>query len=456
MDRKDPVTLSQREQQRLRVVMEVETGRWCTEQAAEVLGLSVRHVWRLKARYKQEGPAAFMHGNRGRASPGRIEEEIRTRVIELVAGQYAGCNDHHLAELLAQREGIVLSRKSVERIRREAGLKPARRRRPPKHRQRRDRMPQVGMLLQVDGSSYHWFGPDQPSCTLLAAIDDATGEVVAALFREQEDAQGYFLLLRHVLKTKGIPLDLYHDRHSIFQDNSKRPWTLEEELQGRKEPTQFGRALEELGITPIAAQSPQAKGRVERLWGTLQDRLVQELRLAGVTDLKAGNRFLPTYLKRFNARFAVRADEPGLAYRPLEPSLDLDRILSFRYQRVVALDNTVRLEGRLIQVPPGPRRRSYAGARVWVHELLDGSLGVWYQEGWLARTPGRGDVTLRARKRAIELPPPSPNKPRTMPLREPKKAPEVVKQQATSHPWRRYNPQFLKPQSLTESLSRSP
>lgn len=422
MDRKDPVTLSQREQQRLRVVMEVETGRWSAEQASEVLGLSVRQVWRLKAGYKEGGAVAFMHGNRGRASPGRISEEVRARVLELMTGQYAGCNDHHLAELLMLREGIALSRKSVERIRREAGLKAARLRRPPKHRQRRDRMSQEGMLLQVDGSAHHWFGPDQPACTLLVAIDDATGAVVAALFREQEDAQGYFLLLKQVLKAKGVALDLYHDRHSIFQDNSPKPWTIEEELAGRREPTQFGKALEELGITSIAAHSPQAKGRVERLNGTLQDRLVQELRLAGIQDIRAGNRFLPMYFKRFNARFAVKAEEPGLAYRPLDTSLDLERILSFRYQRVVAMDNTVRLGGRLIQIPPGPKRRSYAAARVWVHELLDGSLGVWYQERWLVRTPARGDVTLRAKKRSsrhrsMERLTPSPRNPNPCPSR---------------------------------------
>jgi transposase len=455
MDRKDPVTLSQREQQRLRVVMEVNAGNWSTEQASEVLRLSVRQVWRLKAGYEKEGAAAFMHGNRGRASPGRIGEAIRSRVIELMVGQYAGCNDHHLAELLAQREGIVLSRKTVERIRREAGLKPARRRRPGKHRQRRERMPQEGMMLQVDGSLHRWFGPDEPPCTLLAAIDDATGKVVAAIFRAQEDAQGYLLLLRQVLKAKGIPLGLYHDRHSIFQDNSKRPWTLEEELQGQREPTQFGRALEELGITAIAAHSPQAKGRVERLWGTWQDRLVQELRLAGVIDIRAGNRFLPKYLGRFNARFAVQADEPGQAYRPLDARLDLHRILSFRYQRVVAMDNTVRLEGRLIQVPPGPKRRSYAGARVWVHELLDGSVGVWYQDGWLARTSARDEVTLRARSRAKALPQrPEKPQPQPLPLPEPEQAPKALKTEAASHPWRRYNPQFLKPRSVTESLSR--
>ena len=450
MNREGPVTLSQREQQRLHVVLEVEAGRWSVEQAAEVLAISIRHVWRLKARYRKEGAAAFMHANRGRTSPGRISEETRSRVRELLAGPYAGCNDHHLAELLAPREGIVLSRKTIERIRREAGLKAARQRRPPKHRQRRDRMPQEGMLLQVDGSPHHWFGPERPSCTLLVAIDDATGKLVAAVFREQEDAQGYFLLLRQVLKTRGIPLDLYHDRHSIFRDNSKRPWTLEEELQGHAEPTQFGRALEELGITSIAAHSPQAKGRVERLNGTLQDRLVQELRLAGVTDIKAGNRFLPAYLKRFNARFAVKPEEPGQAFRTVASHLDLDRIFSFRYQRVVGMDNTVRLGGRLIQVPPGPKRRSYAGARVWVHELLDGRLGVWYQDRWLTLTSARSDVTLRARKRAKRQAPPPQRL--TVPTPEPTRT--HAEHAPAPHPWRRYNPDFLKSRSLTESLAR--
>jgi len=449
MDRKDPVTLSQREQQRLHVLTEVEAGRWTAQQAAEVLGLSQRHVWRLKGRYRQEGAVAFMHGNRGRPSPGRIADEVRSRVKELLSGPYAGCNDHHLAELLALREGIVLSRKSVERIRREAGLKATRQRRPAKHRQRRERMPQEGMLLQVDGSPHHWCGPDQPSCSLLVAIDDATGKIVAGVFRQQEDAHGYFLLLRQVLKSYGIPLDLYHDRHSVFQENSRRPWTIEEELQGSREPTQFGRALEELGITSIAAHSPQAKGRVERLNRTLQDRLVQELRLTGITDIKAGNRFLPQYLKRFNARFAVKAEEPGQAYRVVDAGLDLDRIFSFRYARVVGMDNTVRLEGRLIQIPPGPKRRSYSGARVWVHELLDGSLGVWYQDRWLARTPARGDITLRARKRAKPLPP----KPQRLPMQHPEPAPRPAPTQPATHPWRRYNPDFLKPRSLTESLS---
>src|SRR3990172_7041604 len=422
MERKGPVTLSQKEQTRLRVISEVQAGRWSVEEAARALGLSDRHVRRLRKRLGEEGAAAFMHGNRGRASPRRIGEEVREQVKELARGRYAGCNDSHLQELPILREGIVLSRKSVERIRQEAGLAPAQRHRPPRHRSRRDRRPQEGVLLQVDGSLHHWFGPDQPPATLLGAIDDATGEVVAALFRQHEDAQGYFLLLRQVLKSHGIPLELYHDRHSIFQDNSKAPWTIDEQLQGRREPTQFGRALEELGIMAIAAHSPQAKGRIERLWRTFQDRLVVELALAGITEMRAANRFLPGFLRRYNARFAQEAEEPGLAYRPLDPALDLDRILSFRYQRVVARDNTVRLDARLIQIPPGPRRRSYFAARVWVHEFLDGGFGVRYQDEWLVRGKGKEVTVVRARKRNPALPerPSTPSLP--LPLEAPSRA----------------------------------
>ena len=448
MSRKDPVTLTQKEQLRLRVVSEVQAGRLSVDEAAAMLRLSQRHVRRLRAGLEREGAAAFMHGNRGQPSPWRINDELRSRVAELGSGRYAACNDTHLQELLLRDEGIVLSRPSVRRIRRQAGQKPKQRHRPPRHRSRRDRRPQEGMLIQTDGSHHHWFGPDLPRCTLLAAIDDATGKVVAALFREQEDAQGYFLLLKQVLKTQGVPWELYHDRHSIFENHDKRPLTLAEELEGRREPSQFGRALEELGIVSIAAHSPEAKGRIERLWGTFQDRLVVEFALAGVQDIRSANRFLTAFVGRHNARFAVEAEEPGLAYRPLDPALDLDRILSFRYERVVARDNTVRLEERLIQIPPGPMRRSYFAARVCVHELLDGSLAVWYQDGWIARSSTKGDPpTVRARKRR---PPrqPKPPAPQRLPLPaiEPRQAPQP-------HPWRTWNPGYLARDRRTESLT---
>jgi transposase len=221
--RKDLVTLTQKEQLRLRVVSEVQAGRRSVAEAAEVLHLSQRHVRRLRAGFEREGAAVFMHGNRGRPPPWRIHDELRARVAELGSSRYADCNDTHLQELFLREEGILLSRSSIRRIRRQAGQQPKQRHRPPRHRSRRDRRPQEGILLQTDGSVHHWFGPDLPRCTLVGVIDDATGKVPAALFREQEDAQGYFLLLRQVLKTVGIPWELYHDRHAIFENHDKRP-----------------------------------------------------------------------------------------------------------------------------------------------------------------------------------------------------------------------------------------
>lgn len=441
MNKNDSVTLTPKEQQRLQVLNEVLAGRWPVEQAAQVLGLSVRQVWRLLAAYGAGGASSLVHGNRGRPSPRRVAAEVADRVLELVRGPYAGCNDSHLVELLALREGILVGREWLRRLLRTTALQPARPRRAPKHRRRRDRMPQAGMLLQIDGSPHLWLGPEQPRCTLVGGIDDATSEVVAAVFRAQEDGHGYFLLLEQVLRVHGIPLALYHDRHGIFQRERGAPWTLAEQLQGRQEPTQFGRALAELGITSIAARSPEAKGRIERLWGTLQDRLVAELRLANIHDLAAANAFLPAFLERFNARFAVRANDPGQAYRPLDPTLDLARVLSFRYPRVVANDNTVRLDGQVFQVPPGPQRRGYAKACVFVHELLDGSVGVWYQGQWLLRTaPPAQAKPLRARTgpRTHTAPTPAPATPPARQTPPPKAKVEATRwRPPATHPWRR-------------------
>src|SRR3989304_4917611 len=300
MERKDRVTLSQKEQTRLRVITEVGAGRWSVEEAAGALGLPQSHVRRLRERLAEEGARAFMHGNRGRPSPHHLGDDVRAKVVELGAGRYADCNDSHLQELLLRNEGIVLSRASVQRLRRQAGQRPKQKRRPPRHRSHRDRRPQEGVLLQVDGSLHHWFGPDQPQVSLLGAIDDATGKVVVAFFREQEDTQGYFLLLRQVLRRPGIPLELYHDRHAIFQDTPPRLWTIDEQLAGCREATQFRRALEEFGIMAISAHSPEAKGRIERLWRTFQDRLIVELALAGITEAKAANPFLPRFPWRYN------------------------------------------------------------------------------------------------------------------------------------------------------------
>jgi hypothetical protein len=255
------------------------------------------------------------------------------------------------------------------------------------------------MLLQVDGSRHAWLEARGPYLTLVGAIDDATGTVPYALFRAQEDAQGYFLLLRQIIQNKGIPLAIYSDRHGIFQVNPKQPQSLEEQLAGERQPTQVGRALKELGIQSILALSPQAKGRIERLWGTFQDRLVAELRLAGATTLEEANRVLGDFLPRFNARFAVPPSQPGLAYRPPPLGACLEEVLCFKYQRTVAKDNTVKLGQHTLQLLPGPGRCSYARARVEVQERLDGSIVVAYQGQIIAsREAPPQPATLRARK----------------------------------------------------------
>ncbi len=395
----ETISLNKKEQKRVLVLNQVIAGQIAVEGAAELLGLSERQVWRILAAYRKEGAAALVHGNRGRRPVNALETGLRERVLELARTKYVGFNHQHLTEKLNEVEKIALQRASVRRILLEAGISTPRKRRSPKHRSRRERYSQEGVLVQVDGSRHDWLEGRGPYLSLLGAIDDATGQVVGALFREQEDAQGYFLLLRHVVLTKGCPLALYRDRHGIFEPLSKQPLSLEEQLAGRREPTQFGRLLEELEITSIGARSPQAKGRIERLWGTFQDRLVAELRLAGMTTQQEANAFLPTFLADFNRRFGVPAAEPGLAYRSLSTGLDPETLFCFKYRRIVAADNTVRLGEHRLQLLPDRERESYARAQVEVQERLDGSLAVYYQGRQVGSKPAPAEApVLRARK----------------------------------------------------------
>ena len=385
------------EQRRAWVLTKVIAGEVEVAEAAELLGLSVRSVWRLKRRFADEGPAGLVHGNRGRPSPRRIDESTREQVRALAQGRYDGANDSHLAELLAEAEGITLSRVSVRRILRAAGIASPRRRRSPRHRSRRDRMPQAGMLLQTDGSRHDWLEQRGPRLTLVAAIDDATGIITGATFREQEDAAGYLTVLRDTVRRHGVPMALYRDRHGIFETPKGMALTLEEQLADRRTPTQFGRALGELGIVSIAARSPQAKGRIERAWGTFQDRLVVELRLAGATDLDAANRVLARFISRFNRRFAVPAANPEPAWRPLAGDVGLDQICCLKYRRVVARDNTVRAGATILQLPARSGGRTNAGRRVELQLRLDGRLVVWDGQRTILVRPAPADpVQLRA------------------------------------------------------------
>jgi len=252
-------------------------------------------------------------------------------------------------------------------------------------------------MVLWDGSPHQWFGPDHPPCCLMAAIDDATGAILAARFFLFEGTEGYLWLLRQIVTRYGIPVSIYQDCHGSLKRNDDH-WTVEEELAGRQEPTQVGQALRALGIQPIFALSPQAKGRIERLFGTLQDRLGAELDLAKATTPQEGNNLLPTFLRRFNRRFAIAARQSEKAWRPVPKTLDVDRAISFHYPTKVGLDNTVRLGELLLDIRPGPLGRSYAKARVEVRQLLNGSWRVYYQDRLIAKYPS---TALREPIRAL-------------------------------------------------------
>jgi hypothetical protein len=318
-------------------------------------------------------------------------------MAELMTTTYAGVNDVHLTEKLREVHGLAVCRESVRRLRLALGRPAKRPRRAPRHRRRRLREAASGALIQVDGSPCAWLETRGPHLTLLGAIDDATGAILALGFRPTEDLHGYATLFRQVFVTHGLPLAIYGDRLNVFVRND-RHWTLEEELHGAQHPTHLGRMLQDLGIAYIGAHSPQAKGRIERLWATLQDRLVSELRLRGIATLEAAEAFLPEFIADYNRRFARPAADPGGVWR--RPPPDLDRILSCRYSVVVARDNTVRLGPRWLQIRPGPGGRSYAGCRVELRELLTGRLLAIYHDAVLATQAPPSSAFLLVPRRA--------------------------------------------------------
>ena len=364
--------MNQKEQARLSVLNSVLEYQVPISQAAEVLGVSPRHARRLLAAYREHGAAALAHGNRGRRPHNATSPAEAAAVVELATQRYAGANHTHCTELLREREGIDLSRPTVRRILTGVGIGSPRRRHSPQHRFRRPRMPQAGMLVQLDGSHHAWLEDRGPKFALLLAVDDATGVVVNAVFRTGEDTRGYFMLLEGLIRCWGIPLALYSDRHAVFKHNARKP-----EMAAAA--TQFTRALQELGIRQIFARSPQAKGRVERMAETFQDRLVTELRLADARTIDQATAVLRDFLPRCNARFAVPPEHSEAAYRPVSPELCLSEILCFKHTRKVARDNTVKYHWRVLQLLPDRERPSYAGLLVEVLERPDGELIVQYQ-----------------------------------------------------------------------------
>ncbi len=430
---RDRIVLNRAEQRRVTVLNHLDSGALVNREAAQLLGISVRQVQRLHRAYGRDGVSGLAHGNRGQPARNAVDSATANRIVDLARSQYQGFNHQHLTEMLAEDHGIALSRPTVRRILLAAGIASPRRRRPPKHRRRRDRYPKEGMLLQLDASRHDWLEGRGPYLSLVGAVDDATGKVPWACFRDQEDAQGYFIVMRETVTRYGIPMAAYADRHSIFfqgKEKFLRELSLEEQLAAHREPTQFGRLLNELGVQLIHALSPQAKGRVERLWGTFQDRLASELRMAGAADCEQANQVLRRFLPRHNRRFVVSARLPETAWVEWPKGRRLDELFCFKYRRVVLNDNTVRIGEHIIDLPSPV---SHAHARVDVQERFDGSLAVYFNGHCIAKKmlPETAKVYRTRRKSDISeqpptLKPPIEPKARNGPWRPPR-----------SHPWKR-------------------
>ena len=383
-------TLTMQDEKRLKIIQRVFQGEMTVVQAALVLGISERQCYRVKARVGKAGAKGVVHGNRGRPCKRKTKEKVVNRIVELAQGKYQGFNDHHLTEKLEEQEKIKLCREKVRQLLRAHGIASPKKRRGIQHRSRRERRASEGMMLQVDGSPHDWLQGRGPRLCLIGAIDDATGKVMGGLFTQAESSWGYFHLFCEIFKNHGLPQSIYTDCHSVFWTD--REPTLEEQLINKKPTTEVGRGLEELGVTLILAHSPQAKGRIERLWNTFQDRLVSELRLAKAKSVEQATVVLDRYLPVHNRKFAKPAKAQP-AWRKVS-SLQIEQALCFKQQRTVAKDNTVTFEGTVLQIPKTSPFRSHANKRIDVHVLLDGAVEFFYKTEKIATFDSKTTHTI--------------------------------------------------------------
>jgi transposase len=374
--------LTMKEKQRLEVMQALMDERLTIEQAAQLLSRSHRQVWRLLARLRAEGVAGIRHKSCERVPWNKSNEQMWRTVIKLAQTRYVDVNDRHLQELLEREHSITVGRESLRKRLRQEAIPPKRKRRARKWRMRRERKPAAGTMLQIDASPHDWLEGRGPQLVMVGAIDDATNRFWG-LFVEAETTWAYFELMRQIAISSGLPLSLYSDRHDIF--HTRRAPTLLEQLENKQPQTQFGRAMAELGIAIIKAYSPQAKGRIERQWGLLQDRLVVELRLANACNKEEANALLQRFVPELNRRFSILPQAAQSVFRVAPGKRELERILCWKQERVVNEDHTISYEGIVLQLPREKKFRSLARKRVMVLQLRDQSLEVHYQQQCVAR-----------------------------------------------------------------------
>jgi len=420
----DKLTMSNQDIDKLKVIHNVLEHRLTWPQAARQLGLSVRQIGNLCVRVRKEGNRGILHRLRGKPSNYQLEPGLLERALKILKHpRYQGFGPTFANEKLLEEHALVLSTPVLRQGMIQEGLWKARKHVPP-HRAWRERRSCVGELTQLDGSDHDWFEGRGPRCVLILYIDDATSRLLYAQFVDVEDTLTLLTTTGAYLDRHGRPVAFYVDKDSIYKVN--RNATLEEELQDSSPITQFTRAMTELGIGVICAHSPQAKGRVERSFNTHQDRLVKELRLAGISDKESANQFLwKTYLPAHDARFAVSPANTTDAHRPLLRTHRLNEILSVRMPRVLANDYTLCCQKRFFQVLADQPLRVRPKNTILVETRLDGSTHLRFKGHYL-------NFQTIAKK-------PTPSKPLPRVLKELLTKPKNVYRPPNSHPWVRYS-----------------
>ena len=432
------VTLSQKELKRVKVISALCVGSMSNSDAAATLGISPRQTIRLKKKYSALGVAGMIHGNRNRQPKHTIAAEVCHSVLRLFQEKYSDFNFSHFTDMLNEQEGVKISRASVVRILSAAGLKSKKhtKRRAKLHRGR-PRKEAAGMLWQTDATPFEWFGKGNGYYALHAYIDDATGIVTGAFFSMNECMRGYVEALKRGIVKYGLPMEIYSDRHAIFRTTKKL--SEEEEFKGLKLPlSDFGKGLAELGIGQIFAKSPEAKGRVERLWETLQDRLTAEMRLLGITDIETANKALPKLIARHNKKFAVKAQQKPV-YVPLTEPIDFDLLFAHRDTRKTDHGGGISYNGNWYVPVSVPSGCNLANRSVEVRETFSGKLYCV-----------AGGVSIAMEKR-----PKPERKSKPKPAKQAAPSGSKAYKPAPDHPWRQYSATKAKKSGISSYTAAS-
>jgi hypothetical protein len=363
--------MRQKELKRLHIIHKVMEGELTQGEAAEILLLSERQIGRIVKRIREEGDNGIPHRSRGKESRRRLPQKLKDRVVVLYLQKYKGFGPTFTAEKLYEIDAIDLSKETVRKWLIEAGQR-QKGRNPKTHRQWRERKWHSGQMVQMDGSHHDWFEGRRPKCVLMGYIDDATGRIYCR-FHEYEGTIPAMDSFKRYIRAHGIPMSVYFDKHTTYKSTAEP--SIEDEINGTEPLSEFGRALRELGVELIHAHSPQAKGRVERMFHTLQDRLVKEMTLRGINTIEEANKYVKNYLSSHNKRFAVQPKEQNDLHRNIPKGLNLDKVLCIRTERTLRNDSTIAHNRKLYQIQEAVKSK-----RVLVQERVNGTMLITHHE----------------------------------------------------------------------------